>query len=34
MPEIQYQYGYRVAIGVTTATTLLTFWYFKRKKWF
>ncbi len=34
MPELSWPYGYPVAVGVTLVSTLGTFWYFKRKKWF
>jgi magnesium transporter len=34
MPEIHWQHGYMVAGAITGVSTLLTYWYFKRKKWF
>ena len=34
MPELQPLYAYPVAIGVTLLSTVATYWYFKRKKWF
>lgn len=34
MPELQSRYGYLWALGLTVAGTLLTLWWFKRKKWF
>ena len=34
MPELSWQHGYLVAGIVTTVSTALTYWYFKRKKWF
>lgn len=33
-PEIHSQHGYAIATAATAVTTLLTYWYFKRKKWF
>src|SRR5437762_2397271 len=34
MPELKWRYGYELAIGVTLLSTAVTFWWFKRKKWF
>src|SRR5215475_13025085 len=34
MPELQWKHGYWVAGSITTISTLATFWYFKKKKWF
>ncbi|MBI1177589.1 magnesium/cobalt transporter CorA [bacterium] len=34
MPELRHQHAYPVAIGFTVVTTALTYWFFKRKKWF
>jgi magnesium transporter len=34
MPEISWQHGYMVAGAITAVSTALTYWYFKRKKWF
>jgi magnesium transporter len=34
MPEVDWRYGYGTAVVVTLASTLATFWYFKRKDWF
>ncbi|HOX56383.1 MAG TPA: magnesium/cobalt transporter CorA [Candidatus Paceibacterota bacterium] len=34
MPEVDWKYGYSVALGVTMVSTAATYWYFKRKKWF
>jgi magnesium transporter len=34
MPEYKWKYGYEYAIVLTIITTLLTIWYFKKKKWF
>jgi magnesium transporter len=34
MPELDWKYGYTGAVGLTLLSTLVTYWYFKRKKWF
>jgi len=34
MPELKWRYGYELAIGITAVSTAVTFWWFKRKKWF
>ena len=34
MPELHWKYGYLMSIIVTVVSTALTWWYFKRKKWF
>lgn len=34
MPELNWQYGYPMAIGVSLAATLGAIWYFRRQKWF
>jgi len=34
MPEVDWPYGYAMAISVTILSTALTVWYFKKKKWF
>ncbi len=34
MPELGHATAYPIVIGVTIITTALTYWYFKRKKWF
>ena len=34
MHELSWEHGYLVAAGVMIFTTLLTYWYFKKKKWF
>jgi magnesium transporter len=34
MPELSWQHGYLVAGAVTVISTTLTYWYFKKKKWF
>lgn len=34
IPEIDWHYGSLMALGVVVVSTALTYWYFKRKKWF
>src|SRR5438477_8289833 len=34
MPELQWKHGYWVAGTITVVSTLATFWYFKKRKWF
>lgn len=34
MPELEWKHGYWVAGAVTVISTVATFWFFKRKKWF
>jgi magnesium transporter len=34
MPELQWKHGYRVAGATMFISTLATWWYFKKKKWF
>jgi magnesium transporter len=34
MPELNWKYGYELAMGITVVSTLITCWWFKRKKWF
>ena len=34
MPELDWHYGYLLVAWLTFVATLLTYWYFKRKKWF
>jgi magnesium transporter len=34
MPETHWKYGYMAAGLVTGVSTLLTYWYFRKKKWF
>ena len=34
MPELDWRYGYAAAVVLTLLSTLATYWYFKRKKWF
>jgi magnesium transporter len=33
-PEIRWKYGYYVALGVTFLSTVATYYYFRRRKWF
>jgi magnesium transporter len=34
MQEMQWPHAYQVAIAVTVVSTVATYWYFKKKKWF
>ena len=34
MPELDWQHGYAVAFAITFISTGLTWWYFKKQKWF
>jgi magnesium transporter len=34
MPEYKWHYGYEAAIGLTVISTAVTYWWFKKKKWF
>lgn len=34
IPELKYQYGYFILLGVMLLVTIISVWYFKRKKWF
>lgn len=34
MPETKTPWGYPSAVVITILTTILTYWYFKKKKWF
>jgi magnesium transporter len=34
MPELSWQYGYMMAGFITLVSTLATYWYFKKRKWF
>jgi magnesium transporter len=34
MPELDWQHGYMVAAGLMLFSTLATYWYFKKRKWF
>jgi magnesium transporter len=33
MPELGWKYGYLTVIGVTFVSTVLTYWYFRRRGW-
>jgi magnesium transporter len=34
MPEVEPRHAYFVVLGLTLASTLATFWWFRRKRWF
>ena len=34
LPEVEWKYGYAGAAALTLVSTLATYWYFKKKKWF
>lgn len=34
MPDLHHPHAYPLAIGFTIVTTVLTYWFFKRNKWF
>ncbi len=34
LPEVKWRYGYWMAVGITVLSTGLTFWYFRKKRWF
>jgi magnesium transporter len=34
MPELDWKYGYAAALALTLFSTLATYWYFRKKKWF
>src|SRR5438876_11193285 len=34
MPEFEMRYGYELAASATLLSTVATYWYFKKKKWF
>lgn len=34
MPELSWRYGYEIIISATLLATGLTYWYFRKKKWF
>jgi len=34
MPELSWKHGYWLALSTVAVSTALTFWYFRRKKWF
>ena len=34
IPELKSKYGYFILLGVMAIVTIVSVWYFKRKKWF
>jgi magnesium transporter len=34
IPELKFRYGYFILIGIMVLVTIISVWYFKRKKWF
>jgi magnesium transporter len=34
MPELDWKYGYAAALVLTLLSTVATYWYFRKKKWF
>lgn len=34
MPELRWKYGYELAMAITVVATVLTLWWFRKKKWF
>src|SRR5262245_60706341 len=34
MPELHWKYGYELAVVITAVATGITYWWFKKKKWF
>jgi magnesium transporter len=34
MPELSWRYGYLLAASITLLSTVVTYCYFKKKKWF
>jgi magnesium transporter len=34
MPELKWKYGYELGMGLTLVSTVGTFWWFKKKRWF
>jgi magnesium transporter len=34
IPELKFKYGYFILIGIMVLVTIISVWYFKRKKWF
>lgn len=34
IPELKHQYGYFILLGVMVFVTIISVWYFKKKKWF
>jgi magnesium transporter len=34
MPELQLQHGYWLALAITAVSTAVTYFFFKKRKWF
>ena len=34
IPELKFKYGYFILLGIMILVTIISVWYFKRKKWF
>jgi magnesium transporter len=34
MPELKFKYGYFILLGIMFLVSIISIWYFKRKKWF
>jgi len=34
MPELTWRFGYELAIVITVLSTVATYWWFKKKRWF
>jgi magnesium transporter len=34
MPELSVRHAYPAAVGIMIVSTVATYWYFKKKKWF
>jgi len=34
IPELKFKYSYFILLGVMVFVTIISVWYFKRKKWF
>jgi magnesium transporter len=34
IPELNWKYGYFILLGIMVLVTIISIWYFKRKKWF
>ena len=34
IPELKFKYGYFILLGIMVLVTIISIWYFKRKKWF
>jgi len=34
IPELKFKYGYFILLGIMVLVTIISVWYFKRKKWF